>query len=105
TADEAAQLRSLQHGFRSFAPGSARLGLMSVFQKLRQVLFDVFFRMSALRAQPHEAGVDHDAMQPRGDLRRLLERTDGPEGGDERVLQSVSRILFGMHKAPRDAKQ
>ena len=71
----------------------------------RQQGFDRLLRLSLPRAQPHQGGIDDDAVQPGGKLGSAFESIQAAKGVQERILDNVARILFGSNDAPRDGQQ
>jgi len=62
-------------------------------------------RAGGSAAQPVQAGVDHDAVQPGGNGRLTPEVTRPAESGDHRVLQRVGRLLGVADGTQRDRPQ
>jgi len=57
------------------------------------------------RAHPHEGRVHRDPMQPGGQAGRAREPIGGAEGGQEGILDRVTRVLFVAKDPPRDREQ
>src|SRR5262245_22861947 len=86
-------------------PGRAGVDAVAVRVEARQQVVDRLLRLAAARAELHQAGVDHDAVQPGREARAPLEATDAAEGLQEGVLERVARVLLRAQHAARDREQ
>src|SRR5258708_861661 len=61
-ADKSTQLGALKNRLRRLGPWRARLDLVAILEKAREVLLDVLLRAAALRPQLHQAGIHLNAV-------------------------------------------
>src|SRR5262245_28021479 len=86
-------------------PGRAGVDAVAIRVEARQQVVDRLLRLAAARAELHQAGVDHDAVQPGREARAPLEAADAAEGLQEGVLERVARVLLRSQHAARDREQ
>jgi hypothetical protein len=89
----------------ALGPRRETFGVVAIGQKTWQQGLDRLFGPAPPRAQLHQRGVDHNAMQPRRHLRVAREPADASKSREKSVLNDIAGIFLVADDAAGDQEK